>query len=206
MSWFCREALAPHERKTPFERVGNVRPGDIGVIPRRRSPGTRFIEVPMATGGPAAPGCGSAYGRLFMGVGVTRRKSVKNRVLRCLSLAGSLGAVGLMRPPVPRVISLDSDRMRQELTAQETYRRQCAACHGVEGRGDGRAARRYNPRPPDFTAPEGVAKLSDDEVIQVIMNGRSSMPSFKDVLSEEAIVLLISYVRDLSRGEEGGGV
>lgn len=88
---------------------------------------------------------------------------------------------------------------------QETYRRQCSACHGAEGRGDGRAARRYDPRPPDFTDPEGVARLSDEEIIEIITNGRAAMPSFGDVLGAEAVSRLVEYVRDLSRGGEAGG-
>ena len=61
----------------------------------------------------------------------------------------------------------------------------------------------YNPRPRDFRDPEGVVKLSDDELVEIITNGRASMPAFGQVLSEEALTLLVGYVRDLSRRVEG---
>lgn len=122
-------------------------------------------------------------------------------------MAASLAALGLTgnatRSSVPGDATLDPDGVVQELPVEETYRRQCAACHGQEGRGDGRAARRYNPRPADFKDPEGVAKLSDDELVGIITNGRASMPAFGQVLSEEALALLAGHVRELSRPGEG---
>jgi len=98
----------------------------------------------------------------------------------------------LDRAPISPVI--------QEVPIEETYRRQCAACHGQRGRGDGRMARRFKPPPADFQDPEGVAKRTDEELIQVITEGRASMPAFEDVLSEDVVVALVTYVRDLSRG------
>jgi mono/diheme cytochrome c family protein len=88
----------------------------------------------------------------------------------------------------------------QEVPIEETYRRQCAACHGEQGRGDGRMARRFKPPPADFQDPEGVAKRTDEELVEVITDGRASMPAFGDVLSEEVVAAVVTYVRDLSRG------
>lgn len=90
----------------------------------------------------------------------------------------------------------------QEVPIEETYSRQCAACHGEHGRGDGRMARRFKPPPADFQDPEGVAKLTDEELVEVITDGRASMPAFGDVLSEQVIAVLVTYVRELSRGAE----
>lgn len=88
----------------------------------------------------------------------------------------------------------------QEVPIAETYGRQCAACHGERGRGDGRMARRFKPPPADFQDPEGVAKLTDEELVEVITDGRASMPAFGDVLSEDVVAAVAAYVRDLSRG------
>ena len=111
--------------------------------------------------------------------------------------------VGLHTTPALRDGRLGPNRIVQEPPVEEIYRRQCSACHGKEGRGDGRAARRYNPRPPDFTAPEGVVRLSDDELEGIVTNGRASMPAFKEVLSAEAITLLVGHIRELSRATGG---
>ena len=90
----------------------------------------------------------------------------------------------------------------QEVPIEETYRRQCAACHGEQGRGDGRMARRFKPPPADFRDPEGVPRLTDEELVDVIIEGRASMPAFGDVLNEEVVTVLVTYVRELSRGVE----
>jgi len=91
---------------------------------------------------------------------------------------------------------------RQELSAEENYRRQCAACHGERGRGDGRVARRYNPRPPDFQDPEGIVLLRDDELQEIIASGRASMPAFDEVLSAPEITAVVAYIRVLSGHSE----
>lgn len=93
----------------------------------------------------------------------------------------------------------------QEASLEETYRRQCAPCHGEQGRGDGRMARRFKPPPADFQDPEGIVKLTDDELVEVITGGRSSMPAFRDVLSEEVIRRIVTYIRELSRAPENSG-
>jgi len=92
----------------------------------------------------------------------------------------------------------------QEVPIEETYRRQCAACHGEHGRGDGRMARRFKPPPADFRNPQGVARLTDEELIEVITEGRASMPAFGDVLSEDVIAVMVTHVRELSRGVDAG--
>jgi len=91
--------------------------------------------------------------------------------------------------------------LSQERPVVETYGRQCASCHGDEGRGDGRVARRYRPRPSDFTDPDGVPRRTDEELSEVLTYGRGSMPSFEDVLTPEEIADMVSYVRELSQGE-----
>jgi len=68
---------------------------------------------------------------------------------------------------------------------QQTFAKQCAPCHGVEGRGDGEAAYLLYPRPRNFHAGkfrlvstwEGVP--TDDDLFQTISRGMpgSAMPS-----------------------------
>jgi mono/diheme cytochrome c family protein len=146
---------------------------------------------------------------------VTRRRGVRQAVLRGLCcLAGSLVALGLMgnraEKPAPTA-SLDlgevpvhvrdaaSPIVQQDL-GEQTFRQQCAPCHGEKGRGDGPAAVAFNPRPADFTNPEGVVKMTDDELLEVITKGRAAMPAFEAILNEEARKALVSYIRLLSRG------
>jgi cytochrome c oxidase cbb3-type subunit 3 len=56
------------------------------------------------------------------------------------------------------------------------WSKNCASCHGPVGRGDGSMGPMV--RAPDLTRDEWQGKVSDDEIAQVIKNGRNKMPKF----------------------------
>jgi len=87
------------------------------------------------------------------------------------------------------------------------YERWCASCHGSDGKGDGVAAPFVFPRPRDFT--KGIFKIhstpsgqlpTDQDLHQVIANGMpgSSMPGWKDVLSENERRQVVAYIKTFS--------
>lgn len=87
------------------------------------------------------------------------------------------------------------------------YRYSCAQCHGYEGRGDGPAAERLDPRPRDFAS--GVYKLrstpsgslpTDEDLLRSIAEGvpGTSMPAWKDVYSPEELRDLAAYIKTFS--------
>ena len=86
----------------------------------------------------------------------------------------------------------------QEIPGEEAYRQHCTICHGQQGKGDGPAASAFDPSPPDFTSPESVVLLTDDELLEIVAEGRRAMPGFETVLEPELLPMLIGYVRDLS--------
>jgi mono/diheme cytochrome c family protein len=57
-----------------------------------------------------------------------------------------------------------------------TWRNQCAACHGMLGRGDGPQGPMV--RAPDLTAVEWQAKVTDQQIAEVIQAGKNRMPKF----------------------------
>jgi len=57
-----------------------------------------------------------------------------------------------------------------------TWRNQCAACHGMAGRGDGPQGPMV--RAPDLTQPEWQAKVTDEQIAEVIQTGKNRMPKF----------------------------
>lgn len=77
------------------------------------------------------------------------------------------------------------------------YERQCVACHGKGGKGDGPAAAALNPRPPDLTNLERMAKISDDSLVQVITKGRKGMPAYQKLLTPEQVLEVANYLRSL---------
>ena len=81
------------------------------------------------------------------------------------------------------------------------YRTYCVLCHGTTGKGDGRAAKMYTPRPANLT----VSPFPDKYKEMIIRGGgpavgRSSfMPPWGDELTDEQITDLISFLRELRR-------
>lgn len=110
-----------------------------------------------------------------------------------LSPTGSRSSLlsGSVHGSVPKLVD-------QEHPGEEAYRRHCTICHGQQGRGDGPAASAFDPSPPDFTSPESVVVLTDDQVLDIVVKGRRAMPAFETVLEPELLSMLVGYVRDLS--------
>ncbi len=93
--------------------------------------------------------------------------------------------------------------------ARVAFRRYCAACHGMEGRGDGpNAPSLGETQPRDLTDPGYMGKLSDDHLRKVIAEGGRSvdrspfMPAFGRTLPGEKLRDLVAYVRGLHTRRE----
>jgi cytochrome c oxidase cbb3-type subunit 3 len=67
---------------------------------------------------------------------------------------------------------------RQEASnlAEMAWARSCAACHGESGRGDGPQGPMV--RAPDLTRADWQGRVTDDEILKTIRNGRNNMPKF----------------------------
>ena len=88
-------------------------------------------------------------------------------------------------------------------TGAEVYNKQCTSCHGEEGMGNGPAGQAMDiaPAPVAHTS----QMLSDAYLFWRTNEGGadfgSTMPAWKDVLTEEEIWSVIAYIRVLGRGE-----
>jgi mono/diheme cytochrome c family protein len=82
----------------------------------------------------------------------------------------------------------------------QVYARNCQACHGKEGKGDGPAAVALTPRPTNLADAKLIGKLSDDELMDILRNGKGTMPGFGKRLTDEELQALVSYVRGFSSG------
>ena len=87
----------------------------------------------------------------------------------------------------------------------EVFSKQCAACHGATGKGDGPAAVAFNPRPADFTNPELFKARTDADLVKSVAGGIRGMPPFGAQLAPEMVSELVRYVRGLSGGAPGLG-
>lgn len=73
------------------------------------------------------------------------------------------------------------------------WSRQCASCHGIEGRGDGPNGPMV--KAPDLSRPDWQAATSDEQIAAVIREGRNKMPRFD--LPPPTIAGLVRRIRAL---------
>lgn len=90
---------------------------------------------------------------------------------------------------------------------QRVYAQHCAVCHGPDGRGNGPAAPSLRPHPRDFTKGQFKYKSTpvgqpptDEDLIRVVSEGlqASAMPYWRDLLTEQEIREVISYIKSMS--------
>ena len=78
---------------------------------------------------------------------------------------------------------------------QQLYTQNCMVCHGVQGRGDGPAARTLRPPPADLS--QHVTAHTEGELWWFITNGvqGTQMPAWKSVLTDNERWDLVNYIR-----------
>ena len=81
--------------------------------------------------------------------------------------------------------------------AAELFSRNCAKCHGKEGRAKGFKAKTTGTR--NLTDPQWQDRVSDERIFNSINNGKGRMPAFGKKLSEAEIESLAQYVRGLKK-------
>jgi cytochrome c6 len=82
-------------------------------------------------------------------------------------------------------------------SAAELYAKNCASCHGKDGRAKTFKAKFNHAR--NLTDPEWQGKVSDERIFNSITNGKGKMPAFRKKLSEQEIDSLVAYVRALRK-------
>jgi mono/diheme cytochrome c family protein len=96
-----------------------------------------------------------------------------------------------LRNPIPR--SAESIARGRQL-----FEKDCAVCHGAEGKGDGVAAAALPQRPDDLGRIAPPPVFPDGVVAYRIINGVKMMPAFKATLSENEIWDLLNFIRSLA--------
>jgi mono/diheme cytochrome c family protein len=82
-------------------------------------------------------------------------------------------------------------------SAAELYSKNCATCHGRDGRAKTFKAKLNHAR--NISDPEWHARVSDERIFNSIMNGKGKMPAFGKKISEQEIDALVTYVRGLKK-------
>jgi len=86
--------------------------------------------------------------------------------------------------------------------AKQMFATVCAACHGIDGTGNGPAAASINPKPRNYTDPAWQASVTDDDIRKIILQGGQAvgkspmMPAQAQLKDKPEVVSgLVSIVR-----------
>jgi mono/diheme cytochrome c family protein len=120
---------------------------------------------------------------------------------------GMMGDAGMMARHHAQVPKEYAGKTAPEATKEsiargaEAYKANCASCHGETGMGDGSAGKSLTP-PPSAVA-QTMQMLADDLIFYRISEGgaefQTSMPPWKDILTEEQRWDVMAYVRALGK-------
>ncbi len=81
---------------------------------------------------------------------------------------------------------------------QVLYNRNCAACHGKTGLGDGPKVRAIKTHPGNFTKAD-FQNQPDGEQFYKIKTGRGDMPKYEGKIDDEGIWQIISYMKTFKK-------
>jgi mono/diheme cytochrome c family protein len=82
-------------------------------------------------------------------------------------------------------------------SAAQLYSKNCASCHGRDGRGKTAKGRLNHSR--NLSDSEWQNRVSDERIFNSIMNGKGKMPAYGKKLSDQEIDSLVPYVRGLKK-------
>jgi cytochrome c553 len=86
--------------------------------------------------------------------------------------------------------------------AKENYDKECAKCHGADGKGQTRMGRQSGAK--DYTDPKVQAELDDAKAVQRIKEGlkegaKEKMKPYADKFSDDEIKALIAHIRGFKK-------
>ena len=84
---------------------------------------------------------------------------------------------------------------------EESFKKNCAKCHGLNGNGYGVVAHGFTTWPKQLWAWNGADSGADGYLFWIIENGKSDMPPWGLVLSEEERWDLINYIKTIKKPE-----
>jgi len=101
--------------------------------------------------------------------------------------------IAIARPSQPS----NTGSSMSETNAAELFSKNCARCHGQDGRAKGFKAKAVGAR--NLTNAQWQDRASDERLFNSINNGKGKMPAYGKKLSEAEINSLVNYVRSLKQ-------
>ena len=125
-----------------------------------------------------------------------------NRFLKGV-IAASIAALLLVVLSIPIGIASGAPQRKPSgrLQVDELFKRNCARCHGADGRSDTPSGHLF--KAPDFTDADWWAKnaslTSTRTLRSIVARGKAGMPAFGKKLSKSEINLLVNRVRSFRK-------
>src|SRR5215467_13254652 len=104
----------------------------------------------------------------------------RNWTVGTLLWTGVLSAVVMLSAPV-----------QSEDKSAAVYKQKCVSCHGVDGKGETPAGKAMKVR--SFASAE-TAKMSDQDLAEVIEKGKGKMPKYGASLNPDEIKSMVAYI------------
>jgi mono/diheme cytochrome c family protein len=123
--------------------------------------------------------------------------------LSAVTIAGvfAFGQAGVPKWTAPARASAKKNPVAANETSialgKKIYERQCLACHGPKGTGDGPMAAHLDKRPGNLSSPK-LWEQSDGALFWKVNEGHRPMPTFKHIMSDEERWPVINYIRTLA--------
>lgn len=84
------------------------------------------------------------------------------------------------------------------MQTQQLFQNTCARCHGADGKG-GVPLSEGGPTPRNFHDHAFQMDRTDEQLKQIIKNGKGSMPAFNGLLDDDQIAGLVLQVRSFDK-------
>jgi mono/diheme cytochrome c family protein len=110
-----------------------------------------------------------------------------------LAFSGAL-ASRKIKPVSSKLVGMGNVSAR---SPAELYARNCASCHGKDGRAQTRSGKLRHAR--NLADSEWQGRVGDERIFNSIMNGKGKMPAYGNRISEQEIDGLVGYVRSLKK-------
>lgn len=85
-----------------------------------------------------------------------------------------------------------------EMDGAKIYAEKCTVCHGPGGKGDGPGGAALNPKPRDHTDGAYMNTRTDEQLLEVLHNGKGAMPAWKGMLTDDQMKAVLAHVRSLA--------
>jgi mono/diheme cytochrome c family protein len=102
-------------------------------------------------------------------------------------------AFGASLLPIAGMLSLPA---KSDDKSAATYKQKCVSCHGADGKGETVAGKLMKVQ--SFASAE-TAKMTDQELADIIEKGKGKMPKYGASLKPEEIKAIVAYVRSLAK-------